>query len=62
MDLMMSDIFWRYCFLPPELTAANFGKVKNDANDFNVRRPLARIRTWRPGYFALTNDTARDIV
>ena len=65
-DLMMSDIFCGdIASLPPELTAANFGKVKNDASDCDVAAALFNLVYQTVGVlaiFALTNDTARDIV
>ena len=63
---MMSDIFCGdIASLPPELTAANFGKVKNDASDCDVAAALFNLVYQTVGVlaiFALTNDTARDIV
>ena len=65
-DLMMSDIFCGdIASLPPELPAANFGKVKNDASDCDVAAALFNLVYQTVGVlaiFALTNDTARDIV
>ena len=65
-DLMMSDIFCGdIASLPPELTAATFGKVKNDASDCDVAAALFNLVYQTVGVlaiFALTNDTARDIV
>lgn len=65
-DLMMSDIFCGdIASLPPELTAANFGKVKNDASDCDVAAALFNLVYQTVGVlaiFALTNDTLTDIV
>ena len=65
-DLMMSDIFCGdIASLPSELTAANFGKVKKDASDCDVAAALFNLVYQTVGVlaiFALTNDTARDIV
>ena len=65
-DLMMSDIFCGdIAALPPQLPAANFGKDKNDASDCDGAAALFNLVYQTVGVlaiFALTNDTARDIV
>lgn len=65
-DLMMSDIFCGdIASLPPELTAANFGKVNNDAGDCDIAAALFNLVYQTVGVlaiFALTNDTIKDIV
>ena len=53
-DLMMSDIFCGdIASLPPELTAANFGKVKNDASDCDVAAALFNLVYQTVGVLSL---------
>lgn len=65
-DLMMSDIFCGdVASLRPELTAANFAKVNNDASDCDVAAALFNLVYQTVGVlaiFALKDDCIKDIV
>ncbi|MCL2401069.1 MAG: type II pantothenate kinase [Oscillospiraceae bacterium] len=65
-DLLVSDIIGsEISSLPPDLTAANFGKIKSTATEADLAQGILNMVFQTAGMlavFAARNDTIRDVV